>query len=472
MGKADGRRASGMAIGAASVGVAMSVVGVSATQPAAFVDLAALIVLGSSTHPDGSGNEAFFRGKFNNPTYTGVNGADGSDIVHVNFLAGPAGINQALQANAGEPNAILASGWGAANASLLLRQLSAQNDPVLKQTVFILDNDVAIPNGGFGTRYPWFALIGVNPLPTPTDTIAAAVVDIAYQYDYNSNAPADVWNVLAAVNSLVGYLYRHLNQNEIDLPVTLDGSPDVTCGTANTCGVTDNNVVLKCPDAQCEPVPAGDRVAAYVTQRGKTTYVTYTTKELPLTRLIRDVVPVVGNFIADLTGPLLTTLVNSAYPNGQPIPADPSKYQPARIAPPLNEIVATAAKIPGAIQQGVTAVTGGGWRPSATVTNSRTTEMDETVEDQERTRAVDEKPKLRSNIVRNSVKAVPGTTGLETSPTKGPESVEAVDHSTTPEDTEPPAAQENASNESGQTGTASTISQTTQHEAGKAAPAA
>ena len=359
--------------------------------------------------------------------------------------------------------------------------MNAQNDPVLKQTVFILDNDVAIPNGGFGTRYPWFALIGVNPLPTPTDTIAAAVVDIAYQYDYNSNAPADVWNVLAAVNSLVGYLYRHLNQNEIDLPVNLDGSPAVTCGTANTCGITDNNVVLKCPDAQCEPVPPGDRVATYVTQRGKTTYVTYTTKELPLTRLIRDVVPVVGNFIADLTGPLLTTLVNSAYPNGRPIPADPSKYQPARIAPPLNEIVATAAKIPGGNP-------GGGGRggrgrfpaPSATVTNSFTTEMDETVEDQDRTPTVDEKPTLRRNIVRNSVKAVPGTAGLEIAPTKDPEPVDTVDESTTPEDVETPETPENASNESGQTGTNSTTtqttsqttSQTTEHEAGEAAPAA
>ena len=100
MSKAGGERASKLAMGAASVGVAMSVVGVTATQPGAFVDLAALIVVGSSTHPDGSGNEAFFQGKFNNPIYTGVHG---DDVVHVNFLAGPAGINQALQANAGEP---------------------------------------------------------------------------------------------------------------------------------------------------------------------------------------------------------------------------------------------------------------------------------------------------------------------------------------------------------------------------------
>ncbi len=252
----------------------------------------------------------------------------GDDLVHVNFFTGPFGINQALQAHVGEENAVLSSGWGAANASLLLMQLQAQKDPVLPKTVFILDNNVARPDGGFGTRYPWFALIGVNPFPSPIDTDALGLVDVGYVYDYNSGAPADVLNPVAAVNSLVAYLYRHLNQNELDLPVNPDGSPSVTCGTANTCGITDNGAVLECPDAQCGAVPADDRVAAYVTQRGKTTYVTYTSNGLPLTNLIRDVVPF-GNVIADLTEPVLTEIVNSAYPNGNPIPADPSKYQPA-----------------------------------------------------------------------------------------------------------------------------------------------
>ena len=42
----------------------------------------------------------------------------------------------------------------------------------------------------------------------------------------------------------------------------------------------------------------------YVTKRGNTTYVTYTSNGLPLANLIRDVVPF-GNLIADLTEPLL-----------------------------------------------------------------------------------------------------------------------------------------------------------------------
>ena len=341
MSKAATKRGSRAALGIAATVVTTAVAGVAATQPASIsaplVDLAALIVVGSSTHPDGSGNENFFQGMFNAPPYN-----TGDDLLHVNFFTGPWGINRALQDHSGETNAVLSSGWGAANASLLLMKLQFQKDPALPQTLFILDNNVARPNGGFGTRYPWFALIGVNPIPSPTDTDALGVVDVGYEYDYNSNAPADVLNPVAAVNSLVAYLNGHLNQNDLDLPVNADGSPSVTCGTANTCGITDNGAVLECPDAQCGTVPAGDRVAAYVTVRGNTTYVTYTSDGLPLTNLIRDVVPF-GNAIADRTEPVLTKIVNSAYPNGNPIPADPSKYQPATPFSSLTQLAASAA---------------------------------------------------------------------------------------------------------------------------------
>jgi hypothetical protein len=378
-------------MGVAAVSVATTVAGVAATQPASIstplVDLTALIAVGSSTHPDGAGTEDFFQGMFNKPPYN-----DGDDLVHVNFFTGPFGINHALQAHSGEDNAVLSSGWGAANASLLLMALQAQKDPDLSRTVFILDNNVARPNGGFGTRYPWFALIGVNPLPSPTDTDALGVVDVGYQYDYNSNAPADVLNPVAAVNSLVAYLYRHLNQNELDLPVNPDGSPSVSCGSANTCGITDAGAVLECPDAQCGTVPAGDRVAAYVTQRGNTTYVTYTSNGLPLTNLIRDFVPF-GSVIADLTEPMLTQIVNSAYPNGSPIPADPSKYQPATPFSSLTQLATTATN---------TATT-----DTAPNTTTAITAADATP-DENAPATPEEKPKPLTNVVRESDKSEPG----------------------------------------------------------------
>jgi hypothetical protein len=387
------KRASRMAMGIAAVGVATTVASVAATQPASLsaplVDLAALIGVGSSTHPDGSGNEDFFQGMFDASPYN-----TGDDLEHVNFFTGPWGINQALQAHDDETNAVLSSGWGAANASLLLMQLQAQHDPVLPHTLFILDNNVARPNGGFGTRYPWFALIGVNPIPSPTDTDALGVVDVGYEYDYNSNAPADVLNPVAAVNSLVAYLYRHLNQNQLDLPVKPDGSPLYTCGSANTCGITNSGHVLECPDAQCGALPTGDRVTAYVTQRGNTTYVTYTSNGLPLTNLIRDVVPVFGNVIADLTEPVLTQIVNSAYPNGNPIPADPGKYQPATPFSSLTQLAAMATAGSSSKTTSTTAITA--TDPEPTVKKKSTT-------------AKESKP--LTNVVRDSAKAVPHSVG-------------------------------------------------------------
>jgi hypothetical protein len=397
MGKAGKRRVGKVAMGIAAVGVATSIAGVAATQPASLsaslVDLTALIVVGSSTHPTGAGNEDFFQGKFNASPYNPT----GDDLVHVNFLTGPFGINQALQDNAGEPNAVLASGWGAANASLLLMQLNAQHDPTLAQTVFILDNNVARPSGGFGTMYPWFALIGVNPFPTPTNTLAARVVDIGYEYDYNSNAPMVLLNPVAAVNSLVAWLYQRLDQSELNLPVNADGTPSVTCA-ANTCGITANNVVLNCPDARCGTVPPGDRVTAYVTTRGNTTYVTYTAEELPLTRLIRDLVPF-GGFIADLTEPLLTELVNAAYPDNNPIPADPSQHRVATLLPSPDQVITAAQRIPGAIQEGLTDALDGdsGTSTVTTETTSITPDSGDPPAD-----------KPLTNVVRDSEKTVPG----------------------------------------------------------------
>ena len=411
MRRADTKRVSRVAMSVAAVGVATTVAGVAATQPASIsaplVDLAALIVVGSSTHPDGSGNENFFHGMFDAPPYN-----TGDNLEHVNFFTGPFGINQALQAHDGEDNAVLSSGWGAANASLLLMQLQATKDPVLAQTVFILDNNVARPSGGFGTTYPWFALIGVNPFPSPTDTDALGIVDVGYKYDYNSNAPTDVLNPVAAVNSLVAYLYRHLNQNELDLPVNPDGSPSVTCGTANTCGITDAGAVLECPDAQCGTVPVGDRVAAYVTKRGNTTYVTYTTNGLPLTNLIRDFVPF-GNVIADLTEPLLTEIVNSAYPNGNPIPADPSKYQPATPFSSLTQLAATTN----------TATTGSAPKSAST---TAITAADATASDTKTPATPEEKPKPLTNVVRESEKAEPQPEKSETDDGTSPSTSDPV----------------------------------------------
>lgn len=353
------------ACGVAALGMAITVGGVAATQPASIsaspVDLTALIVVGSSTHPDPTGNEDFFGGKFNQAPYN-PGGQPGPDLIGLDFRGGAAAIEQALQENSGEDNAVLSSGWGAANASLVLNRLDRAGDPALPKSLFILDNNVSRPDGGFGTRYPLFALIGVNPFPSPTDTAARAVVDIAYQYNYNSNAPADLLNLVAHVNSLVAYLYGYREQSEIDLPVDVDGRPAVSCGGANTCAVLAGGVdALPCDDARCA-IPAGERVLAYVATRGNTTYVTYTTDELPLTRLIRAVL---GDTVADASAPLLKLIVDSAYYDGNPISSDPSRYRPARLMPSVGELIDTASKVPGAIREGLETLSDNDSRQSA-----------------------------------------------------------------------------------------------------------
>ena len=368
MARSGRKHAVKVAVGAAAVGVTTSLVGVAATQPgsisAPLVDLAALIVVGSSTNPSGAGVEDFFGGKFRDPMYTGPNG---DDITYVNFWDGPAGIQAALAANADDDrNAVLSSGWGAANASLLLL---AQNPEFRDNTVFILDNDVARPDGGFGTRYPWFALIGVNPIPTPSEVPALAAVNIGYEYDYNSNAPGYVLNPFAAVNSLAAYLNTRLNQAEIDLPVNAEGTPAVTCN-ANTCAITESNQVLDCPDARCSSPT--DRITAYVTKRNNTTYVTYTTRELPLTTLIRSFL---GDYIANVTAPLLKWAVDFGYYGGNPIPSDPSAYRPARFIPSIGDFFTALIKLPGAIIETLAAIVAPFLPRQAAPTQTVTTQM-------------------------------------------------------------------------------------------------
>jgi hypothetical protein len=385
MARAGRKDAVKVAIGAAAIGVATSVTAVAVTLPASIssslVDLTALIVVGSSTNPSGAGVADFFGGKFRDEIYTGPNG---DDIVTVNFYDGPAGIQAAINdANQclepGQRNAVLASGWGAANASLLL----LNDNPSLGNTTFILDNDVARPDGGFGTRYPLFALIGVNPIPTPSQTPASWVVNTGYEYDYNSNAPAYVLNPFSAVNALAAYLTTRLNQAEIDLPVDAEGRPiapdgsPLTCGGANTCAITESQNVLPCPDARCSS--PGDRITAYVTTRNNTTYVTYTTRELPLTTLIRGIF---GDYIANVSAPLLKWAVDLGYYGGNPIPSDPSAYRPGRLFPSIGDIFTALIKLPGAILETLAAIVAPFFPRPPAVTNTQmlTTETLSTTE--------------------------------------------------------------------------------------------
>ena len=223
MARSGRKHAVKFAIGAAAVGVATSVAGVAVTQPASIsaslVDLAALIVVGSSTNPSGAGVADFFDGKFNDPMYTGPRA---NDIIYVNFFEGPAGIKAALDStDPGEQNAVLASGWGAANASLLLRE----DRPSIGQ--HCVHPGQRCRPARRRLRHP-LSVVRTDrreSVPTPSEIPALAAVNTGYEYDYNSNAPAYVLNPFSAVNALAAYLTTRLNQAEIDLPVDADGTP-------------------------------------------------------------------------------------------------------------------------------------------------------------------------------------------------------------------------------------------------------
>lgn len=296
------------------------------------IELSALIAVGSSTNPAGTGVVNFFQSRFNPP---------GSDVRTVNFLTGPLGIYAAL-VSTDESDVVLSSGWGAANASALLSWFNHTDPAALAGNLWVLDNNVARPNGGWGTRYPVFALIGVNPIPTP-EIDGVQVIDIGYQYDANSNAPAYFLNPIADLNSLVAYAQRRLHQSELYLPVQDDGTI-----------VDATDTVVECPDT-CRVVIGweddGTPQYAEIKKVGDTTYVTYLSNGLPLVQPLRLLGPV-GSTLADVLEPIATVLVNAGYPDNDPI-TNPDRYVPGRFLPPPHVVVTALRQLPEAIQDGL-----------------------------------------------------------------------------------------------------------------------
>ena len=255
----------------------VAVGGMAATTPesisTATVELSALIIGASSTNPTGEGVEDFYGGLFQ---------AGQDATVIANFVTGPPGIYRAISDNRNDDNnVVLSSGWGAANTSLLLTYLAATglDDPVLTNPgLYVLDNNVASPNGGFGTRLPVFALIGVNPLPTPTDP-GVPVANVVYEYDINSNIPAYLWNAPAMANSLMAYFERRLNQEDLDFPLNADGTVRADLCDSVCMDVLDDGETAKFTLANGE--------VTRVKTVDDTTYVSYESNRLPLVAPLR-----------------------------------------------------------------------------------------------------------------------------------------------------------------------------------------
>jgi hypothetical protein len=325
----------------AAVAMAVAVGSFAATTPDSIsttpVDLSALIIGASSTNPAGEGVEDFYGGLFQ----------EGQDTtVIANFFTGPPGIYRAIYDNRNDDNNIvLASGWGAANTSLLLTYLAAtgSNDPVLTDPkLYVLDNNVASPNGGFGTRLPVFALIGVNPLPTPTDP-GVPVVNVVYEYDINSNIPAYLWNAPAMANSLLAYFERRLNQESLDFPLNADGTVrEDLCDTVCTDDLENGETVeFTLANGEVTRVKIVD----------DTTYVSYESNQLPLVAPLRRFGEP-GNRLADAATPALRAVVDYGYPDNDPLAA-PEQYIPARVIPRPAETRRFVNDFADGVQQGV-----------------------------------------------------------------------------------------------------------------------
>jgi hypothetical protein len=249
----------------------------------------------------------------------------------VPFLLGPQGIADAVTQNSTERNVILASGWGAGQTGTALGQLS--QDGFDSIDLVILDNNSNRAGGGFWTTYAPFApLLLTSAEPTPSN-LDVPVLDVAYEYNINSNAPTDPSNVFALGNTLAAYVYGYGAEQTAVIP------PAIIDEAKNPEGLH-YHYVLK---------PDGTVVSQTELKGSTTTYVTFESDGLPLTRPLR-LIPG-GDILADALDPTLTELVNAGYQDGEPIPADPRVPRPMTPFSSLGNLDA----VPGTLQTGLDA---------------------------------------------------------------------------------------------------------------------
>jgi hypothetical protein len=337
-------------VGGVALTTALGVGAVTVTPPptprASDVDLAALITHGSATNWNADGIDKFYGLDWNakyGPTVV-------SKFSLFPYNVNPDNLKAALRNNVDdpEPDLVLTSGRGAGAATvtmLLLLNSGRQEDrDLVLNTRWILDNSVNRPNGGYGSRYIPFTLLGVYPWPTPTDE-GVDIVDVGYEYAWNSSAPAYVSNLVALLNSIIAYAYRYKSQAFTGLPSDPD-HPDAKDP------VTGEPILEKGYHYIVEVDGSVTKVPLDTLGNTNTAYVTYRADGLPMLQPLRDWGGRFGNAVADLLQPALKVIVDASYPDGDPV-ANPDRYITASLFTPPDVAINALKQLPGAIREGV-----------------------------------------------------------------------------------------------------------------------
>jgi hypothetical protein len=325
-------------------------VGAVATTPspahvASDVGLKALITHGSATNWNADGIDKFYGLDWNakyGPTTV-------SQFSLFPYNVNPDNLKAALRNNVGDadPDLVLTSGRGSGAATVTMLQLLNSGKPQDRQLVldtrWILDNNVNRPNGGYGSRYIPFTILGVYPWPTPTDE-GVDIVDVGYEYAWNSSAPAYVTNVVALLNSIIAYAYRYKSQAFTGLPVDPDHPDAIDPVTGEPVLEKGYHYIVEV-DGTVTKVPLDSR------GNTNTAYVTYRADGLPMLQPLRDFGGHPGNALADLLQPALKVIVDASYPGGDPV-ASPDRYITASLLTPPDVAIKALNKLPAAIQEG------------------------------------------------------------------------------------------------------------------------
>ena len=183
-------------------------------------------------------------------------------------------------------------------ASLEMNNLAAMGNPLTDQLSFVLTGNQMTPNGGLLSRFPGFpqgtplqlpslgiTFYGATPDATPYHT-----TNYTLMYDGYADFPRYPINIISDLNAFIGIETVHGTYPTIDIN-----------------SLTPQQLILL-PGSVDNPAPGG--IHAVNTDY----YMINTGSGLPLANVIRAI-PLVGNPIADLVEPDLTTIVNLGYGN-------------------------------------------------------------------------------------------------------------------------------------------------------------